>query len=190
LKLLGNTHDGTQAEYVRVPHATTSVFQVPKGDVDEETMVFISDILPTGLECGTLNARVQPGSNVAIVGAGPVGLCALLTAQLYNPSQIIVIDRDDNRLRMAIELGATDVVNSAKEDAVEFVKSRTDGLGADSVMEAVGLPPTFHLCQEIVAPGGVIANIGVHGATVELHLEKLWAYNLSQCLDSIVTESH
>jgi alcohol dehydrogenase len=146
-------------------------------------MVLLSDILPTGFECGTLNARVTPGNTVAVVGAGPVGLAALLSAQFYSPSQVIVIDQDDNRLRVAKEFGATATVNSAKEDAVAFVKSLTDGLGVDSAIEAVGIPPTFQLCQDIIAPGGTIANIGVHGTKVDLHLENLWSHNISaSCL--------
>jgi alcohol dehydrogenase len=130
------------------------VFKIPPEYHNEKTMCLLSDILPTGLECGVLNARVQPGSTVAIVGSGPVGLAALLSAQLYSPSQLIMIDQDDYRLGVAKELGATDTVNSKTEDAAAYVKSKTDGLGADAVIEAVGIPATFSLCQEIVAPGG------------------------------------
>jgi len=175
---LGHTIDGCQAEYVRVPHAGTSVHLVPKGQ-DAARMVLISDILPTGLECGVLNAKVEPGNTVAIVGAGPVGLAALLTAQLYSPSQTIVVDQDDYRLGVAKELGATTIINSAQKDPIEAIKSMTDGLGVDCVMEAVGIPATFELCQEIIAPGGTIANIGVHGTKCDLHLEKLWAHNIT-----------
>ncbi|AOH86479.1 alcohol dehydrogenase [Sphingomonas panacis] len=176
--ILGNTIDGTQADYVRVPHADTSLYPVPAG-ADEEALVMLSDILPTGFECGVLNGRVQPGCSVAIVGAGPIGLAALLTAQFYTPAEIVVIDLDAHRLATAQRFGATHVVNSAHEDPVAAVRTITGGLGADTVIEAVGVPATFELCQELVAAGGVIANVGVHGCKVDLHLETLWARNIA-----------
>lgn len=176
--LLGHTIHGTQAEYVRVPHADTSMYPVPQG-ADEASLVMLSDILPTGFECGVLNGKVAPGSTVAIVGAGPVGLAALLTAQLYSPARIIMVDLDDGRLEMATRFGATDVVNSGRESAAEAVKRLTEGVGVDTAIEAVGIPATFGICQEIVAPGGVIANVGVHGSKVDLHLETLWMQNIS-----------
>ena len=176
--ILGNTIDGTQAEFVRTPHADTSLYPIPEG-ADEEALVMLSDILPTGFECGVLNGRVEPGSTVAIVGAGPVGLSALLTAQLYSPSEIISIDLDANRLEVAKQFGATAVVNSSDGKAVEAVMRLTGGRGVDTAIEAVGVPATFELCEQIVAPGGVIANIGVHGKPVALHLERLWDRNLT-----------
>lgn len=176
--LLGHTIHGTQAEYVRVPHADTSMYPVPQG-ADEASLVMLSDILPTGFECGVLNGKVAPGGTVAIVGAGPVGLAALLTAQFYSPARIIMVDLDDGRLEMATRFGATDVVNSGRESAAEAVKRLTEGVGVDTAIEAVGIPATFGICQEIVAPGGVIANVGVHGSKVDLHLETLWMQNIS-----------
>jgi alcohol dehydrogenase len=151
--ILGNSIDGTQAEFVRTPFAEMSLYHIPEG-ADEEALVMLSDILPTGLECGVLNGKVAPGSTVAIVGAGPVGLAALLTAQFYSPASIIMIDIDDNRLEIAKKFGATDVVNSAKEKAAEKVMELTDQAGVDTAIEAVGIPATFELCQEIVAAGG------------------------------------
>lgn len=176
--ILGNKIDGTQAEYVRIPHADTSLYPIPEG-TDEEGLVMLSDILPTGFECGVLNGKVQPGSTVAIIGAGPVGLAALLTAQLYAVAQIIMIDLDDNRLKVAARFGATQTVNSSDGKVVEKVKQLTSGRGVDTAIEAVGVPATFELCQEIVAAGGTIANIGVHGKKVDLHLETLWDRNIS-----------
>ena len=142
-------------------------------------MVMLSDILPTGFECGVLNGKVEPGSIVAIVGAGPVGLAALLTAQFYSPAEIIMIDLDDNRLEVAKRLGATKVINSANGKAKETVLKLTNKRGVDTAIEAVGIPATFELCEQIIAPGGTIANIGVHGIKVDLHLEKLWDRNIS-----------
>jgi alcohol dehydrogenase len=139
----------------------------------------LSDILPTGFECGVLNGKVQPGSIVAIVGAGPIGLSALLTAQFYSPAKLIVIDVDDNRLEMARRLGATAVINSADGKAREAVMKMTDNSGADTAIEAVGIPVTFELCESIIAPGGTIANVGVHGTKVDLHLESLWDRNIT-----------
>jgi alcohol dehydrogenase len=176
--ILGNSIDGTQAEFVRTPHADTSLYPIPEG-ADEEALVMLSDILPTGFECGVLNGKVQPGCTVAIVGAGPVGLAALLTAQFFSPAEIIVIDLDDNRLEMAKRFGATTAVNSADGNAVETVMKMTGKRGVDTAIEAVGIPATFEMCEQIVAPGGTIANIGVHGMQVALHLERLWDRNIS-----------
>ncbi|MDI1229269.1 MAG: zinc-dependent alcohol dehydrogenase family protein [bacterium] len=176
--ILGNTIDGTQAEFVRVPYAETSLYLIPEG-VDEEALVMLSDILPTGFECGVLNGKVQPGNSVAIVGSGPIGLAALLTAQFYSPSEIIVIDLDDNRLSVAKRFGATVTINSADGKAQDTVMKLTNGRGVDTAIEAVGVPATFELCQKLVAPGGTIANIGVHGKKVDLHLESLWDRNIT-----------
>ncbi len=187
--ILGHLVDGTQAEYVRIPHADNSLYHVPAGS-DEEALVMLSDILPTGFECGVLNGKVQPGSTVAIVGSGPIGLAALLTAQFYSPAKIIMIDPDDNRLAVATKFGATDVINNSKEGAIEKLMAMTENKGADTVIEAVGIPATFELCQSLVAPGGVIANIGVHGKSAELHLEKLWSHNITittRLVDTVTT---
>ena len=150
--ILGNEIDGTQAEYVRTPHADTSLYPIPEG-ADEEALVMLSDILPTGFECGVLNGKVAPGSTVAIVGAGPIGLAALLTAQFYSPAEIIMIDLDDNRLGLARQFGATQTINSADGTAAKTVKTLTGGRGVDTAIEAVGVPATFLLCQELVASG-------------------------------------
>jgi alcohol dehydrogenase len=179
--ILGNSIDGTQAEFVRIPHADTSLYRIP-ADVqadDEEGLVMLSDILPTGFECGVLNGKVQVGSSVAIVGAGPVGLAALLTAQLYSPADIIMIDIDDHRLAVGQRFGATATVNSAAGDAAQQVMKLTAGRGVDTAIEAVGIPATFTLCEDIVAAGGTIANVGVHGSKVDLHLERLWSHNVT-----------
>ncbi|ACG80079.1 alcohol dehydrogenase, zinc-binding (plasmid) [Phenylobacterium zucineum HLK1] len=176
--ILGNEIDGTQAEYVRTPHADTSLYPVPAG-ADEEALVMLSDILPTGFECGVLNGKVAPGGTVAIVGAGPIGLAALLTAQFYSPAEIIMIDLDDNRLGIARQFGATQTINSGDGRAAETVKALTGGRGVDTAIEAVGVPATFELCQDLVGPGGVIANIGVHGRKVDLHLDRLWSQNIA-----------
>ena len=176
--ILGNRIDGTQAEFVRIPYADTSLYHIPAG-ADEEALVMLSDILPTGFECGVLNGKVQPGNTVAIVGAGPIGLAALLTAQFYSPAEIIVVDPDDNRLAVAKRFGATATLNGADGKVAEAVMKMTDGVGVDTAIEAVGIPATFELCEKIVAPGGTIANIGVHGAPVALHLERLWDRNLT-----------
>jgi alcohol dehydrogenase len=174
----GNSIDGTQAEYVRIPFADTGLYLLPP-ETDDEAAVMLSCILPTGLECGTLNGQVKPGDIVAIIGAGPVGLATLLTAQLYSPAEIIMIDLDDHRLEVARSFGATKVVNSSDGKAAERVMALTQAAGVDVAIEAVGLSATFDICQAIVAPGGRIANVGVHGKSVELHLERLWASNIT-----------
>lgn len=176
--ILGNSIDGTQAEFVRIPYADTSLYRIPDG-ADEEALVMLSDILPTGFECGVLNGKVQPGSTLAIVGAGPIGLAALLTAQFYSPSEIIMIDLDDNRLEVSKRFGATATVNSSDGKAAEQVMRLTGGRGVDTAIEAVGIPVTFNLCEDLIAAGGTIANIGVHGVKVDLHLERLWSRNVT-----------
>ncbi len=176
--ILGNEIDGTQAEYVRTPHADTSLYPIPRG-TDEEALVMLSDILPTGFECGVLNGKVAPGSTVAIVGSGPIGLAALLTAQFYSPAEIIAIDVDDNRLAIAKAFGATQTINSSDGKAADAVKAMTGGRGVDTAIEAVGIAATFELCEKIIAPGGTLANIGVHGKKVDLHLEWLWSQNIA-----------
>ena len=187
--ILGYTIDGTQAEYVRIPHADGSLYHFP-ADADEEAMVMLSDILPTGFECGVLNGQVKPGDTVAIVGAGPVGLAVLLTAQFYSPAAIFMIDLDDKRLAVAKKFGATALVNSADGRAAQQILDLTEGAGVDVAIEAVGVPATFDICQAIVAAGGHIANVGVHGKPVELHLEKLWDRNIAittRLVDTVTT---
>jgi len=187
--ILGNTIDGTQAEYVRIPYADNSLYGVPKA-VDEDALVMLSDILPTGFECGVLNGQVKPGDKVAIVGAGPVGLAALLTAQFYSPAELILIDLDENRLAVAKTFGATASVNSGDGKAVEKVMALTGNKGVDVAIEAVGIPGTFDICQDIVAAGGHVANVGVHGKPVSLKLEKLWAHNITlttRLVDTVTT---
>jgi alcohol dehydrogenase len=187
--ILGNTIDGTQAEYVRIPHADTSLHHIPDG-ADEEALVMLSDILPTGYECGVLNGKVAPGGSVAIVGAGPIGLAALLTARFYSPATVMMIDLDEQRLRFATAFGANTVIDSRTTDPVAAVMAATEGRGADTVIEAVGIPATFELCQDLVAPGGVIANVGVHGAKADLHLERLWSRNIAittRLVDTVTT---
>jgi alcohol dehydrogenase len=176
--ILGHIIDGTQAEYVRVPHADGSLYHFPEGG-DEEALVMLSDILCTGFECGVLDGKVKPGDTIAIVGAGPVGLAVLLTAQFYSPAVIYMIDLDDNRLAVAKQLGATTTINSTDGKAAAHVMELTGGAGVDVAIEAVGIPATFDICQSIVAAGGHLANLGVHGKPVTLHIEYLWDRNIS-----------
>jgi alcohol dehydrogenase len=183
--VLGNTIDGTQAEFVRVPHATLSLHRLPAG-IDPRAALAISDSLPTGLECGVLSANVQPGCSVVIVGAGPVGIAALLTARLYSPSLVVMVDLDEARLATARKLGANVTVNSSAPDARQQLLALTEELGFDAVIEAVGIPATFALCQKLVAVGGRIANVGVHGTSADLHLERLWDRNISECFRGAV----
>lgn len=185
---LGHLIDGTQAEYVRIPHADNSLHPIPAGS-DEEALVMLSDILPTGLEIGVLSGQVGPGDTVAIVGAGPIGMAALLTAQFYSPGRIIMVDMDANRLEVAGQFGATDLINVSEGNVVEKLRALTGGVGVDVAIEAVGVPATFDVCQQIIAPGGRIANVGVHGASVELHLENLWIQNINISMGLVNTNT-
>ena len=187
--ILGNTIDGTQADFVRIPYADTSLYPILAGE-DEEPLVMFSDILPTGYECGVLNGHITPGSTVAIVGSGPIGLAALMTAQFYSPAEIIMVDLDQKRLDIALRFGATKAVNSMDGKAIESVLALTGKRGVDTAIEAVGIPATFELCEQIVAPGGHIANVGVHGKPVTLHLEQLWDRNIgitTRLVDTVST---
>ena len=171
--ILGHLIDGLQAEYARVPFADTSVYKVPEALSDEQVL-FLADILPTAFEVGVIAGRVQPGDTVAIVGAGPIGLAAIVTAKLLTPGTIVAIDLADSRLEKARAFGADVTINNGTQNAVEQVMALTGGLGADVAIEAVGVPATFELCAELIRPGGRVANVGVHGHSATLHLEKLW----------------
>jgi alcohol dehydrogenase len=176
--ILGHLIDGTQAELVRVPFADTSTYPVPAEASDEEILM-LADILPTSYEVGVLNGKVQPGDTVAVVGAGPIGLSAILGTKLFSPGQVVAIDLADARLESAKRFGADVTINNGHEDAVAIVQALTDGLGADVAIEAVGVPESFELCTELVRPGGHVANIGVHGQPATLHLESLWIRNVT-----------
>jgi alcohol dehydrogenase len=176
--ILGHLIDGTQAEKVRVPFADNSTYRIPAGVTDEEVLM-LADILPTGYEVGVLNGAVRPGDTVAVVGAGPIGLAAMTTAQFFAPANIVAIDLADSRLEAAKQFGATVTINPQREDAVEIVRSMTDGLGADVAIEAVGVPATFEQCTRLIRPGGTVANVGVHGTPATLHLEELWIRNVT-----------
>jgi len=176
--VLGNLIDGTQAEYIRIPFADNSLYPVPPA-ADEEAFVMLSDILPTGFECGVLNGQIKPGDSVAIIGCGPIGLATLLTANFYSPAEIIVVDIDDNRLEVAKKLGVTHAINSSDGKAIEKVLALTGNRGVDVAIEAIGIPMSFDICQAIVTAGGHIANIGVHGKPVQLNLDKLWSQNIT-----------
>lgn len=186
---LGHRIDGTQAEFVRIPYADTSLYAAPPG-VDEDALLMLSDILPTGFECGVLSGAVKPGDAVAIIGAGPIGLATLMTARLYSPATVIVCDPDARRLAVARELGATHVVGSDDRGGVREILRLTEGRGVDVAVEAVGIPEAFDVCQRIVAPGGHVANIGVHGKGAMLHLDKLWDRNVTittRLVDTVTT---
>jgi len=186
--IFGHLIDGTQAEFVRVPFADNSLYKVPEG-VSDEAAVMLSDILPTGFEIGVRYGNVEPGDVVAVVGAGPVGLAAIMTAGLYGAARVIALDLDENRRNVALSFGATDAIDSGAEDWANQVMALTDGLGVDVAIEAVGVPATFDACTRIVRPGGSIANVGVHGKPVELNLQDLWIQDLSITMGLVSTST-
>lgn len=187
--ILGHLINGTQAEYVHIPHADNSLYHIPEG-ISDEAAVMISDILPTGFEIGVLNGQVKPGDTIAIIGAGPIGMSVLLTSQFYSPAKIIMVDLDDNRLENAKRFGATHTINSKDADAaIQQILQLTDGVGVDVAIEAVGFPATFDICQKILAPGGNLANVGVHGKPVDLQLQDLWIRNVTITTGLVSTSS-
>jgi alcohol dehydrogenase len=186
--VLGNRIDGTQAEFVRVPFADNSLHSMP-GEANEEAFVMLSDILPTGFEIGVINGGVKPGDVIAIVGCGPIGIAVLMTAQFFSPAEIIAIDIDGNRLETARKLGATQTINNSDGNAISRVMQMTHGQGVNVAIEAVGVSSTFDICQEIVAAGGHLANVGVHGKPVQLNLDKLWSHNITLTTGLVNTSS-
>ncbi len=186
--VFGHLINGTQAELVRVPFADNSVYKLPEG-VSDEAGVMLSDILPTGFEIGVRYGRVKPGDVVAVVGAGPVGLASMMTANLYGPARVIALDLDKNRREQALVFGATEAVDPGADGWQDEVRQMTDGLGVDVAIEAVGVPETFTACTEIVRPGGSVANVGVHGAPVELALQDLWIMDLSVTMGLVSTNT-
>lgn len=176
--LLGNTIDGCQAEYVRIPHADNSLHVLPP-NVDEEACVMLSDIFPTAYEVGILAGQFQPGKTLAVVGAGPVGLAAVLASQLLSPAEIIVIDQNPFRLEVAKSFGATQVFDNSKNQAVEKIMEYTKGYGVEVVIEAIGLPVGWEISEQIVSAGGNIAILGVHGKPAVFHLETMWKRNFT-----------
>ncbi|ODV87265.1 hypothetical protein CANARDRAFT_195200 [[Candida] arabinofermentans NRRL YB-2248] len=180
--ILGHEIDGTQADYVRIPYADNSLYKAPE-NVPAESLLMLSDILPTAYEVGVLSGKVKEGDTVAIVGLGPVGLSALLTCKTLKPAKIIAIDMDDARLEVALRLGADEAMNPGKVDAKAQVHALTKSdireSGVDVAIECVGIPATFEMCQDLIGPGGAIANVGVHGKSVSLKLEELWIKNIS-----------
>jgi alcohol dehydrogenase len=186
--IFGHLVDGLQAEYARVPFADTSVYKLPP-ELTDDQVVFLADILPTAYEVGVLAGRVQPGDAIAIVGAGPIGLAAVMTAKLFTPARIFVLDVADSRLQKAREFGADVTINNAEVDAIGLVMDLTDGLGVDVAIEAVGVPETFELCTELIRPGGRVANVGVHGHPATLHLERLWIRDVTITTGLVDTNS-
>ncbi len=186
--ILGRVEDGTQAEYVRVPFVDTSAYPMPVG-LSEEDVLMLADIAPTGFEVGVLNGRVGPGDTVVVIGAGPVGLSAVMGSRLFSPSHVVAVDVADGRLDVARLLGADTTINSRHEDAASRILDATGGLGADVAIEAVGAPETFALCAEIITPGGRLANIGVHGRAATLHLERLWSKDVTITTGLVDTSS-
>lgn len=187
--ILGNLIDGTQAEYVRIPFADNSLHPIPD-EADEEALVMLSDVLPTGFECGVLSGQIKPGDTVAIIGAGPIGLATLLTAQFYSPAAIIMVDNDDYRLKVAKKFGATLVIHNDLGNAAEKIMALTNNWGVDVAVEAIGIPASFDICQTVVAAGGHIATVGVHGRPVQLNLDKLWSHNITittRLVDTVTT---
>lgn len=181
--LLGHEVNGTQAEFVRVPFADHSTQKLPYA-MDRDTAVLFSEVLPAAFELGVRNGKVRPGAVVVVVGAGPVGLSALVIAGIYSPARIISVDLSPARLAAATRVGADEA-----ELPGRLIADLSDSPGADVVIEAAGSPESFVLCTRVVRSGGHIANIGMHGAPVTLHLEELWQKNITISTGQVNTSS-
>lgn len=179
--ILGHTIDGTQAEYVRVPHAAFSLYNLPP-TVDSQIAVALSDAFPTAYECAILPGKLRPASTIAVVGAGPVGLAVLILAKLFSPRLVVLIGKGDPRLTAAMQLGADHVLSSSmgNDKITESALALNEGEGFDVVVECVGTPETFDLCQRLLGLGGILTNVGVHGSKADLHLESLWSKNICE----------
>lgn len=178
--ILGNTIDGTQAEYVRVPHASFSLHDLPKS-IHPRVAVTLSDTIPTAYECGILNGQIQPGSTVAIIGTGPIGLAILQMARnLFGPAMTVVVGRGQPRLETAKSMGAHHVLSilDGNESVISSALGLTNNRGFDVVIEAVGTKESFEVAQGLIGAGGTIASLGVFGQSCELHLDKLWNRNI------------
>ena len=176
--IFGHLIDGCQAEFVRVPHANLGMHKIP-ADLTEEDLLFIGDILSTGY-FGAERGRIQPGDTVAVMGSGPVGMCAMATARLWGPSQIIAVDSNAHRLSVAKKQGIADVtLNPIEVDVVAKIMELTDGRGADVTIEAVGIEPTFSLALNSVRPGGNVSVIGVFEKPIEVKMNELWIKNIN-----------
>jgi len=169
--IFGHLIDGVQAEYARVPFAETSTYKIPAG-ISDEAVLYLADIMPTAYEAGVLSGRVQPADVVIVVGAGPVGLAAILGAKLFTPTHVVAVDPAESRRKHALSFGADQAVTP--EAVRDVVGDLSGGLGADVAIEAVGIPETFEQCAALVRAGGHVANVGVHGKPAVLHLEDLW----------------
>ncbi len=176
--IFGYMIDGCQAEYVRVPHANLGLFKIPEG-LTEEDVLFVGDILSTGY-MGSENANIEPGDTVAVMGSGPVGMCAMATARLWGPSQIIAVDMVQSRLDAAIKNGVADIgLNPANVNVPEAIKELTGGRGADRTIEAVGAKGTYELALESVRAGGNVSLLGVFEQPQTLAMNKLWIKNIT-----------
>ena len=176
--IFGYLIDGCQSEYVRVPYADTGLHIIPEG-LTEEDVLFIGDILSTGY-FGAEGGNIQPGDTVAVMGCGPVGMCAMATSRLWGPAQVIAVDTNEHRLNLALKQGVCDIIiNPAKEDPIAKIRALTEGRGADVTIEAVGITPTYNMALEAVRPSGHVSMIGVFEKPQELKMNEYWIKNIN-----------
>jgi threonine dehydrogenase-like Zn-dependent dehydrogenase len=162
---LGNTLNGSQAEYVRIPYAQANLAKIPSGLSDEQ-VVLLSDIASTGFS-GAESGGVRLGDSVVVFAQGPIGLCATQGARLMGASLIIGVDGDETRLAMAKRMGADVVLDYRQQDVVAEVKRLTGG-GADVAIEALGTQQTFEHSLRCLRPGGTLSSLGVYSGKLSM----------------------
>jgi alcohol dehydrogenase len=165
----GNTIDGCQAEYVRVPFAQANLTPVPDHLTDEQVLM-CPDIMSTGF-AGAESGHIRIGDTVVVFAQGPIGLCATAGAKLMGATQIITVDGIPERLEMSRRLGADVVINYRKTDPVEAIRELTGGRGADVAIEALGTQQTFESALRAIRPGGVLSSLGVYSGKLTLPLD-------------------
>lgn len=175
---IGCTIDGCQAEYVRVPFADTGLTKLPD-NISYENALFVGDILSSGY-WGAELCEIQKGDTVAVIGAGPVGLCSMISAKLLGAEKIIAIDVDDTRLEIAKNQNLADVViNPLNSDVEKEVKDLTERRGADSVIEAAGGKDTFQTAWKIARANAIVALVAMYEENQTLPLPDMYGKNLT-----------
>ena len=174
---LGCRIDGGQAEYVRVPYADNGLTRIPDGVTDRQAL-FTGDILSTGFWAAQLG-EIREGDTVAVLGAGPTGLCAMMCARLYRPACVVAVEPDPARRALALARGWADLALEPGEQTLERLRALTGGRGADVVIEAAGGPNTFQTAWQAARPAGIVVVAAMYEESQSLPLPEMYGKNLT-----------